>query len=68
MTEHFTRNTVSKKFQQIYVLEWFHKESGEWTAVEGSTDLRFAQRAMREARARFLKDKFRIWKYVPRRY
>ena len=58
----------ANKFKQIYVLEWLHEESGEWTAIEGSVWLRNAQRTMRDTRARWPKDKFRIWKYVPGPY
>ena len=66
MTEHYTRNTVSaNRFNHIYVLEWFHESSGEWTAVEGTVFFRNAQRNMRNQRAAWPKEKFRLQKYTP---
>lgn len=54
------------KFQQIYVLEWLHKSSGEWTAISGDTSFRRAMRSMKESRGKYQpKDKFRTRKYVP---
>ena len=56
------------KFSSMWVVEWFHKASGEWTAVEGDTKLARARSFMRKWRedTHFFKtgDKFRIAKYV----
>lgn len=56
---------MNSKFQQMYVLEWLHKPSGEWTAVSGSPRLKTAQREMRAFRKSNPEDNFRIRKYVP---
>lgn len=50
--------------RQLWVLELFNKQYG-WLACEGDQSRKHMWKRLREARAKYPKDKLRVVKYCP---